>query len=102
AGKAFMIVQAFTVFLALIGTTLSCLNTGARVTYAMGRDEEVPSHFGLLHGKTLSPHRAIWAWSIISIFIGIATVWFYLGGTTPSALDPKYHNLWYSFGIMAP
>ena len=42
AGKAFMLVQAGTVFLALIGTTLSCINTGARVTYAMGRDEEVP------------------------------------------------------------
>ena len=41
AGKAFMLVQAVTVFLALIGTTLSCINTGARVTYAMGRDEEV-------------------------------------------------------------
>jgi len=53
AGRAFMLVQAFTVFLALIGTTLACLSTGARVTYAMGRDEEVPSHFGLLHGKTL-------------------------------------------------
>ena len=57
AGKAFMLVQAGTVFLALIGTTLSCINTGARVTYAMGRDEEVPSHFGLVHGRTLSPHR---------------------------------------------
>ena len=42
AGRAFMLVQAFTVFLALIGTTLSCLSTGARVTYAMGKDEEVP------------------------------------------------------------
>jgi len=31
AGKAFMLVEAATVFLALIGTTLSCLNTGARV-----------------------------------------------------------------------
>ncbi len=37
AGYWFMMVQAFTVFLALIGTTLSCLSTGARVTYAMGR-----------------------------------------------------------------
>ena len=42
AGRAFMLVQAVTVFLALIGTTLSCLSTGARVTYAMGKDEEVP------------------------------------------------------------
>ena len=100
AGRAFMLVQAFTVFLALIGTTLACLSTGARVTYAMGRDEEVPSHFGLLHGKTLSPHRSIWTLSVISIIIGIITVSVYLGGTTPAALDK--HNMWYSFGIFAP
>ena len=100
AGKAFMLVQAFTVFLALIGTTLSCLSTGARVTYAMGRDEEVPSHFGLLHGRTLSPHRAIWTLAIISAIIGCVTVAIYLGGTTPAALDK--HNIWYSFGIFSP
>ena len=38
AGWWFMMIQATTVFLALIGTTLSCLSTGARVTYAMGRE----------------------------------------------------------------
>ncbi|MGD1020488.1 MAG: APC family permease [Verrucomicrobiia bacterium] len=104
AGRAFMLVQAFTVFLALIGTTLSCLSTGARVTYAMGRDEEVPSHFGLLHGKTLSPYRAIWALATLSAILGIMTVSVYLGGATsaPAPLDPKYHNLWYSFGIFSP
>ncbi len=100
AGNAFMIVEAFTVFLALVGTTLSCLNTGARVTYAMGRDEEVPSHFGLLHGRHLSPHRAVWTLAIISIFIGMATVTLYLGGTTPAPLDK--HNLWYHLAIFAP
>jgi APA family basic amino acid/polyamine antiporter len=102
AGKAFMLVQAFTVFLALIGTTLSCLSTGARVTYAMGRDEEVPSHFGLLHGKTMSPYRAIWALAVISAIIGIVTVTVYMGGqaTAPAALDK--HNFWYSIGIFAP
>lgn len=102
AGKAFMLVQAFTVFLALIGTTLSCLSTGARVTYAMGRDEEVPSHFGLLHGKHASPHKAIWTLAIISVIIGIVTVTIYMGGqaTDPAALDK--HNFWYSFGIFSP
>ena len=100
AGKAFMLVQAFTVFLALIGTTLSCLSTGARVTYAMGRDEEVPSHFGLLHGKTMSPYKAIWTLAVISAIIGIVTVLAYQGGTTPAALDK--HNIWYSFGIFSP
>ena len=100
AGRAFMLVQAFTVFLALIGTTLACLSTGARVTYAMGRDEEVPAHFGLLHGKTLSPHRSIWTLAVISAILGIVTVSVYLGGTTPAALDK--HNIWYSFGIFSP
>ncbi len=100
AGKAFMLVQAFTVFLALIGTTLACMNTGARVTYAMGRDEEMGSHFGMLHGKTLTPHKAIWTLAILSAIIGIITVAVYLGGTTPAALDK--HNIWYSFGIFSP
>ncbi|MHB8174198.1 MAG: APC family permease [Nitrospirota bacterium] len=99
-GKAFMLVQAFTVFLALIGTTLSCLSTGARVTYAMGKDDEVASHFGLLHGKTASPYRAIWTLAAISAVIGIISVTVYLGGTTPAALDK--HNFWYSFGIFSP
>ena len=102
AGRAFMLIQAATVFLALIGTTLSCLSTGARVTYAMGRDDEVPSHFGLLHGKRLTPHRAIWTLAVISAVIGIVTVVTYLGGTTPAPLEAKYHNVWYAFGIFSP
>jgi amino acid transporter len=100
AGKAFMLVQALTVFLALVGTTLSCLSTGARVTYAMARDGEVSSHFGLLHGKTMSPHRAIWVLAVISAIVGIITVLVYQGGTTPAALDK--HNFWYSIGIFSP
>jgi amino acid transporter len=102
AGRAFMLVQAFTVFLALIGTTLACLNTGARVTYAMGKDDEVPSHFGLLHGKNLTPYRAIWTLAAVSAVIGILTVTVYLGGTTPAPLDDKYKTFWYSVGIFNP
>jgi len=102
AGRAFMLVEAFTVFLALIGTTLACLTAGARVTYAMGKDDEVPAHFGLLHGKTLTPYRAIWTLAVLSAFIGIATVSIYLGGTTPPPLEDRYHNVWYSFGFFDP
>ncbi len=102
AGRAFMLIEAATVFLALIGTTLACLSTGARVTYAMGRDEEVPEHFGLLHGEKLTPHRAIWTLAVISAVLGIVTVTLYLGGTTPAPLDAKYHNIWYSFGFFDP
>jgi amino acid transporter len=102
AGKAFMLVEAFTVFLALIGTTLSCMNTGARVTYAMGRDEEVPQQFGMLHGKTLSPHRAVWFLVGISIFFGILTTVIYLGGQSADMAALDKHNFWYSIGIFSP
>ena len=73
-GKYFMLAEAVTVFLALIGTTLSCMNTGARVTYAMGKDDEAPEHFGILHDKSLSPRRAIWTLAVISAVIGVVAV----------------------------
>jgi amino acid transporter len=102
AGKAFMLVQAITVFLALIGTTLACLNTGARVTYAMGRDQEIGAHFGLLHGKNLTPHKAIWTLCGLSIIIGMITVTTYLGGQSADMAALDKHNIWYSFGIFGP
>src|SRR5580658_9567852 len=73
-GRIFMLAEAFTVVLALIGTTLSCMNTAARVTYAMGKDEEVPEHFGMLHSENLTPHRAIWVLATISAVVGVLAV----------------------------
>jgi len=100
-GRAFMLIEGVTVFLALIGTTLSCLNTGARVTYAMGKDNEVPEHFGMLHAKNLSPHRAIWTLTIISIVIAIIglSVWAGdAGAPADSAIQALPHGFWSSFG----
>ncbi|MBV9154810.1 MAG: amino acid permease, partial [Acidobacteriaceae bacterium] len=70
-GRTFMLIEAFTVFLAIIGTTLSCINTGARVTYAMGKDKELPDSLGALHSANLTPHRAIWTLAAISAVIGV-------------------------------
>src|SRR5437667_2767489 len=86
-GRIFMLVEASTVVLALIGTTLSCMNTGARVTYAMGKDQEVPEHFGLLHSKNLTPHRAIWTLAAISALVGCLAVSMAFGaaGAPPDA-----------------
>ena len=101
-GEAFMLLEALTVFLALIGTTLSCINTGARVTYAMGRDEEVPEHFGLLHGDNLTPHRAIWTLATISAVLGaFAALMFFTGGSAPDdkTMAALPHNIWYAVGL---
>ena len=100
-GRTFMLIEAVTVFLALIGTTLSCLNTGARVTYAMGKDNEVPEHFGMLHEKNLSPHRAIWTLAIISCFIGVIAVSMAFGDAgapQDAAIQALPHGLFSSFG----
>jgi basic amino acid/polyamine antiporter, APA family len=51
----------------------------------MGRDDEVPSHFGLLHGKNLTPHRAIWTLAGVSAVVGVVAVLMYLCG--PAATD---------------
>ena len=102
AGWWFMMVQATTVFLALIGTTLSCMTTGARVTYAMGRDEELGAHFGILHGRNATPHRAIWLLAFLSALIGIVAVLFNFCGPAAladSAVDALPHNFWYKVGI---
>jgi len=85
-GRIFMLVEAATVVLALIGTTLSCMNTAARVTYAMGKDEEVPEHFGILHSENLTPHRAIWTLAAISAVVGCLSVCM-LFGDAPALSD---------------
>ncbi len=103
-GRAFMMCEAVTVFLALIGTTLSCINTGARVTYAMGKDNEVPENFGLLHDKNLSPHRAIWALAIISAITGCVALLVLFGDASAlsdATIQALPHGFWSSFGYMS-
>src|ERR1051326_2136588 len=70
-GFAFTIIIAVTVAIAIIGTTLACLNTGVRVTFAMGRDKEVPSFLGLMHGKYAVPHTGIVVLTILSALVGV-------------------------------
>jgi amino acid transporter len=100
-GKYFMLAEAITVFLALIGTTLSCMNTGARVTYAMGKDDEAPEHFGILHAKSLSPRSAIWTLAVISAVIGVIAVSLAFGDAgapTDAAIAALPHGIFSSFG----
>jgi amino acid transporter len=100
-GKYFMLAEAFTVFLALIGTTLSCMNTGARVTYAMGKDNEAPEHFGILHAKSLSPRRAIWTLALISAIIGVIAVSLAFadaGAPADASIAALPHGIFSSFG----
>jgi basic amino acid/polyamine antiporter, APA family len=100
-GRIFMLVEAFTVVLALIGTTLSCMNTGARVTYAMGKDDEIGGNMGVLHPENLSPHRAIWTLAAISAVVGCISVVMLFGdgpALTDSAIKALPQGFFSSFG----
>jgi amino acid transporter len=69
-GFGLMMSIAVTVALAVLGTTLSCLNTAVRVTYAMAQDDEMPELLNAMHGRYATPHRAIWVLVAVSTVIG--------------------------------
>jgi basic amino acid/polyamine antiporter, APA family len=103
-GRTFMLVEAFTVFLAIIGTTLSCMNTGARVSYAMGKDAELPDSMGMLHKENLTPHRAIWMLVVISAIVGCLTVSNLFGDSTAlsdATLKGLPQGFWSSTGYLS-
>ncbi len=68
-GFGLMIVMAVTVAIAVIGTTLSCMNTAVRVTNGMAAGRELPEFLGFLHSVNRTPHTAIWVLVVISCII---------------------------------
>jgi amino acid transporter len=70
-GTTLAVIVALTVLLALIGTTLACVNTGVRVTYSMSRDKEMPSVLGWLHGRWATPHGAIIIMTVVAAALGV-------------------------------
>lgn len=74
SGFICMILVAISVAVAIFGTTLSCMNTGVRVTYAMAKDEEMPTVLNALHIKHATPHTAVLIITIVSAIIGAFTV----------------------------
>jgi amino acid transporter len=69
-GFGLTVTMAITVALAILGTTLSCINTAVRVSYAMAKDEEMPEIIGLMHGKFATPAAATWILVGLSALIG--------------------------------
>jgi amino acid transporter len=67
----------------------------------MGKDQEVPQHFGILHSKNLTPHRAIWTLAGISAVVGCIGVWMAFGDAgapADAAIKALPQGFWSSFG----
>ena len=69
-GFGLMISLALTVAIAVIGTTLSCMNTAMRISGGMAADQELPSMMGFVHKKFAIPHVALIALIMVSAVIG--------------------------------
>ncbi|HYW84524.1 MAG TPA: P-II family nitrogen regulator, partial [Spirochaetia bacterium] len=69
-GFGLMISIAITVAIAVIGTTLSCMNTAMRISGGMAADQELPSMMGFIHKKFAIPHVALIALIMVSAVIG--------------------------------
>ena len=68
-GFGLMITMAVTVAIAVIGTTLSCMNTAIRVTAGIAEDRELPEMLGFLHDNHGTPHMAMWVLVAVSAVI---------------------------------
>jgi APA family basic amino acid/polyamine antiporter len=68
-GFGLMISMAVTVAIAVVGTTLACMNTAIRVTCGMAEDRELPDVLGFLHEKHSTPHTAMWVLVVVSSVI---------------------------------
>jgi len=69
-GFVVMLVVAAAVAAAVLGTTLACLNTGVRVTYAISRDTEAPEPLGKLNPRYGTPALGTWVLTLVSALIG--------------------------------
>ena len=69
-GLVVVLIVAAAVAAAVLGTTLACLNTGVRVTYAISRDTEVPQPLGKLNPRYGTPAVGTWVLTAVSAIIG--------------------------------
>ena len=58
-GFGLMITMAVTVAIAVVGTTLSAMNTAMRITAGMADDRELPSGLSFIHPAFRTPHIAL-------------------------------------------
>jgi amino acid transporter len=73
-GATLMLFIAFTVAVALLGGTLTSINNGVRISFAMAIDDEMPDLLGMLHPSYATPYNTVILLSIVSAVIGAAGI----------------------------
>jgi APA family basic amino acid/polyamine antiporter len=73
-GPTLMVFFGFTVTVALLGGTLTAINNGVRISFAMALDEEMPDILGFLHSKYATPYNTVIILSTVCAIIGSAGI----------------------------
>ncbi|MCB0082878.1 MAG: amino acid permease, partial [Caldilineaceae bacterium] len=59
-----------------LASTISALNatiySSSRVSFAMGRDRDLPAVFGRIHPRNKTPHWAVWLSGLLIMFMAVA------------------------------
>ncbi|HQV63898.1 MAG TPA: APC family permease [Anaerolineales bacterium] len=73
-GTTLMVFFGFTVAIALLGGTLTAINNGVRISFAMALDDEMPDVLGFLHPKYATPYNTVILLSTVCAIIGSAGI----------------------------
>jgi amino acid transporter len=68
-GFGLMITMAVTVVIAILGTTLSAMNTAMRITAGMSDDRELPTGLSFIHPSFRTPHIAL-----VTLIIAVSVI----------------------------
>ncbi len=73
--KAIMPYGALIIILGGLASTMSAMNatiySSSRVSFAMGRERDLPAIFGRVHRRNKTPHWAIWLSGVLIIFMAV-------------------------------
>jgi basic amino acid/polyamine antiporter, APA family len=76
-GLTVLLTMSFAIFVALLGSTLTALNTSVRVSFSMAMDKDMPSVLSFLPAQYATPYNTVLLIGGTSAIIGAASI---LGG----------------------
>lgn len=76
-GSSILLAISFAIFIALLGSTLTALNTSVRVSFSMSMDKEMPGVLNFLPAHIATPYNTVLLIGSVSAVIGAASL---LGG----------------------
>ena len=69
-GSAFLLMMSFSIFVALLGSALTAMNTSVRVSFTMEFDPEMPGVVSFLPARHATPYGTVVLLAVVSAVIG--------------------------------